>query len=72
MEKTNTNQSPTQNPSKVVIVPKPPKGKVEITEAPEAAAEELVKAKVETVKPAKDTVVAGNKPEPKAEVKDAK
>ena len=58
MEQTNKNQNPTQNPSKVVIVPKPPKGKV--SETPEVSAEELETNKVEIVKVAKDSVKTGD------------
>ena len=69
MEKTNTNQNPTQNPSKVVIVPKPPKGgKAAVPETPELSAEELEKGKVETVKAVQDTVKTGNVADLKTEV----
>ena len=66
MEETNKNQKPTQNPSKVVIVPKPPKGKT--AETPEVSAEELSTGKVETPKVAKDTVKTGDVTEVKTEV----
>lgn len=66
MEQTNKNQNPTQNPSKVVIVPKPPKGKT--AETPEVSAEELSTGKVEAPKVAKDTVKTGDVAEVKTEV----
>ena len=67
MEKTNTNQNVTQNPSKVVIVPKPPKGgKAAVPETSELSAEEL-KSKVETVKTAQDTVKTGSTAELKTQ-----
>ena len=49
---------PTQSPSKVVIVPKPPKNSVDTPPVPEVKKEDLEKDKLEQVKESADTVKA--------------
>ncbi len=48
--------SPTQNPSKVVITPKPPKNNVDTAPVPEVSKETLEIEKLEEAKESKDSI----------------